>query len=248
MARTGQRDGPPTRVGATVGDQLPGVWAALGVLAALRQRELDGRGQLVDVAMLDALVALSWDDPLDLYEDQGLPERIGSGDPRGAPFGVFRTIDGWVALAAAADGQWARLAPVLGGAALDERWRVHRTRALQRDELESIVADWCSQRSSAEVVDALEPRGVPVGTVNPPWWARHDAHIAQRGTLEHLRHPDRDEPTRWLGPTLPIRFSRATSETGPAEPLGASTDAVLRELLDLDDAAMQQLRERGALG
>jgi crotonobetainyl-CoA:carnitine CoA-transferase CaiB-like acyl-CoA transferase len=140
------------------------------------------------------------------------------------------------------------LAPVLGGAALDEQWKVHRTRALQREQLESIVADWCAQRSSADVVAALEPQGVPVGTVNPPWWARHDAHIAQRGTLEHLRHPDRDEPTRWLGPTLPIRFSRASSDTGPAEPLGASTDAVLRELLDLDDAAMQQLRERGALG
>jgi crotonobetainyl-CoA:carnitine CoA-transferase CaiB-like acyl-CoA transferase len=248
MARTGQQDGPPTRVGATIGDQLPGVWAALGILAALRQRDLDGRGQLVDVAMLDALLALSWDDPLDLYEDQGLPPRIGSGDPRGAPFGVWQAQDGWVALAAAGDGQWRRLAPILGGAALDERWLVHRERAVNRVELEAIVADWCAVRTSAAIIDELERGGVPVGPVNPPWWARHDPHVAHRGSLEQLRHPDRDEPTRWLGPALPIRFSRATGETTPAEPLGASTDAVLHELLGLDAAEIDALRADGTFG
>jgi crotonobetainyl-CoA:carnitine CoA-transferase CaiB-like acyl-CoA transferase len=248
MARTGERDGPPTRFGATIGDQLPGVWTALGILAALRQRDIDGRGQLVDVAMLDALLTLSWDDPLDLYEDQGLPERIGSGDPRGAPFGVFATTDGWAALAGAADGQWARLAAVIGGEALDPRWRVHRERAVHREELEAIVAAWCGDRSTAAVVDSLEAAGVPVGPVNPPWWARHDPHVAQRGSLERLRHPDRDEPTRWLGPTLPIRFSRADTPTSPAEPLGASTDAVLDEVLGLDAAAIDALRAEGAFG
>jgi formyl-CoA transferase len=248
MARTGERDGPPTRVGATIGDQVPGVWAVVGILAALRQREVDGRGQLVDVAMLDALLTLSWDDPLDLYEDQGLPERIGSGDPRGAPFGVFTTADGWVAIAAAADGQWSRLAAVIGGDALDERWTVHRERAVHRDQLEALVRDWCSQRSTSTVVDELDRAVVPVGPVNSPWWARHDPHVAQRGSLEPLRHPDLDQPTRWLGPTLPIRFSNAAAATTPAEPLGASTDAVLRELLGLDDAAVAALREAGALG
>ena len=248
MARTGQPDGPPTRVGATIGDQLPGVWTALGILAALRQRDADGRGQLVDVAMLDALLTLSWDDPLDLYEDQGLPERVGSGDPRGAPFGVVATEDGWVALAAAADGQWQRLAPVVGGAALDERWTVHRERAVHREELEAIVAQWCAARPTTEIVEMLEAAGVPVGPVNPPWWARHDPHVAQRGSLEFLRHPDRAEPTRWLAPTLPIRFSRSRTGAAPAEPLGASTDAVLREVLALDDAAIAALRESGALG
>jgi crotonobetainyl-CoA:carnitine CoA-transferase CaiB-like acyl-CoA transferase len=248
MARTGSSDGPPTRFGATVGDQLPGVWAALGVLAALRQRDLDGRGQLVDVAMLDALLAMSWDDPLDLYEDEGMPERFGGGDPRGGPFGVYPTSDGWVSIVAAGDGQWRRLAPLIGGDALDERWTVHRTRALQRDELDTIVTDWCQKQLTQDVVTALEQIRVPVGPVNPPWWARHDPHVAQRGTLERLRHPDRDEPTAWLGPRLPVHFSRAAVDTTPAEPLGASTDAVMRELLGLDDDAVAALQAGGAFG
>jgi crotonobetainyl-CoA:carnitine CoA-transferase CaiB-like acyl-CoA transferase len=248
MARTGQPDGPPTRVGATIGDQLPGVWTALGVLAALRQRDADGRGQLVDVAMLDALVALSWDDPLDLYEDQGMPERIGSGDPRGAPFGVFKTADGYVALAAAADGQWRRFAPLVGGAALDQRWTIHRERAVHRVELEAVVTEWCAGRTTEAIIGELEPHEIPVGAVNPPWWARHDPHIAQRGTLERLRHPDLDEPTRWLGPTLPVHFSRAATDTTPAEPLGSSTESVLRTLLGMDDADLTDLRATGALG
>ena len=248
MARTGQRDGPPTRVAATIGDQLPGMWVAVGVLAALRQRELDGRGQAIDVAMLDALVALSWDDPLDLYEDQGIPERFGSGDPRGGPFGVYQSADSWVALAAPSDPMWARLAPIVGGAALDERWTIHRERAVHQDELNEVIEAWTRARSTDEIVDELERHGVPVGRVNPPWWARHDPHIEQRGTLERLRHPDLDQPTTWLGPALPIRFTRAAIDTAPAEPLGASTDAVMRELLGLDDTTIEALREKGAFG
>jgi CoA:oxalate CoA-transferase len=248
MARTGQPDGPPTRVGATIGDQLPGIWAALGIVAALRQRDLDGRGQVVDVSMLDALVALSWDDPLDLYEDQGVPERFGSGDPRGAPFGVYAAADGWVAIAAPADHLWAKLAQLVGGDALDERWLNHRYRAVNQHDLNVHIGTWCKARTVAQLVEELEAVGIPVGPVNAPWWARHDPHIAHRGTLEHLRHPDRDEPTRWLAPVLPIRFSRADISTTPAEALGSSTEPVLHDLLGCDTDEIARLRKAGAFG
>ena len=248
MAKTGFTDGPPTRVGATVGDQLPGMWAALGVLAALRQRDLDGRGQVVDVAMIDAMLALLWDEPIDQYEDTGVPERFGNGDPRGAPFDTFRSSDGWVALAAPANSQWVKLAPLLGEAALADKWLDHHTRARERVELNEIVSDFTMARTSQQVVAEVEAVGVPVSAVNPPWWGRRDPHVQHRGSLERLRHPDIDEPTGYLGTMLPIRFSRADISTTPAEPLGASTDAVLRDLLGYDAAEIDALRAAGTFG
>ncbi len=248
MAKTGFADGPPTRAGATIGDQVPGIWAALGVLAALRQRDLDGEGQFVDVAMLDALVALMWDEPIDQYEELGMPERLGNGDPRGAPFDTYRTKDGWVAIAAPATHQWKKLQQLLGAAALDPRWDDHHERARKRDVMNAFVTTWTMQFTAAEVGVKLEAIGIPVGPVNPPWWARTDPHIAYRGTLEQLRHPDLVEPTRWLAPVLPIRFSRARIDTTPAEPIGESNEWVLRDVLGLDVARIEELRVDGAFG
>ncbi len=248
MAKTGFPDGPPTRSGATVGDQVPGIWTALGILAALRQRDLDGEGQFVDVAMLDALVTLMWDEPIDQYEDLGRPERAGNGDPRGAPFDTFRCQDGWVAIAAPANHQWKRLQVLLGDAAQDPRWDDHHERASHGDVITAFVTSWTITQPAAAICDQLDAAGIPAAPVNPPWWARTDPHIAHRGTLERLRHPDLTEPTEWLAPVLPIRFSRTSIDTTPAEPIGASTDWVLRDVLALDDDRIAALRAGGAFG
>lgn len=248
MAKTGFPDGPPTRSGVTVGDQVPGIWAALGVLAALRQRDLDGEGQFLDIAMLDSLVTLMWDEPIDYYEESGQPERVGNGDTRGAPFDTFRTKDGWVAIAAPANHQWARLRPLLGGAALDPRWDDHYERAQNRDVMSALVTAWTMQFTAAEVTERLDAISIPAGAVNPPWWGRTDPHLAHRGTLVPLRHPDLVEPTRWLAPVLPVRFSRASIDTTPAEPIGESTDWALHDVLGLDETTIASWRAAGAFG
>ena len=247
MAKTGFPDGPPTKVGATVGDQVPAIYAALGILAALRQRERDGRGQRVDVAMLDSLLALLWDEPIDVFEEQGLPERVGNGDPRGAPIGVFRTADGWLALLVPHDAQWRALCDLMGQPELATRWPDYGARLAARDEVNASVAAWCLTQMSDGAAERLLALGIPVGPVRSPYAARRDPHVAARGALVPLRHPDLAEPTRYLGPALPIRFSRAQGASAPAEPLGASSEAVLREL-GLDDAEIAKLRTSGALG
>ena len=248
MSKTGFPDGPPTKVGATVGDQVPALFAALGILAALRQRDRDGRGQFVDVAMLDSLVALLWDEPLDDYERRDIPERHGNGDPRGAPLGVFETTDGWAAMVMTSQAQWERLALHMERPDLLERYESPSDRGADLDAVNALVADWCRTRSSEQVVSECVALGIPIGPVQSAWSARTDPHIAHRGALEPLRHPDLDGPSTMVAPTLPLRLSRADTSTAPTEVLGASTEPVLRALLGIDDDEFTRLREVGAFG
>ena len=248
MSKTGFPDGPPTKVGATVGDQVPALFSAIGILAALRQRDRDGRGQHVDVSMLDSLVALLWDEPLDEYEDQGIPERVGNGDPRGAPLEVYRTLDGWVALVMTNDDQWVRLCDLMERPELVEPYATMRQRAAARDFINGAVGEWCSTRSTDAVIEHFVAISLPAGPVQSAWSARHDPHIAHRGSLEPLRHPDAAEPSPYLGAVLPVRLSRAELSSTPTEVLGHSTESVLRELLDADDDEIERLRRAGALG
>jgi crotonobetainyl-CoA:carnitine CoA-transferase CaiB-like acyl-CoA transferase len=248
MAKTGFPDGPPTKVGATVGDQVPAIFAALGVLAALRQRERDGRGQRIDVAMFDSLLTLLWDEPLDAFEEQGVPERFGNADPRGAPLDVFPSADGWVALVMTQDASWSPLCALMGRPELATRWPDFRARLAARDEVNAAVAAWCRTQPTDTTVERLLALGIPAAPVRSPYAARNDPHVRARGALVPLRHPDLAEPTRYLGPALPIRFSRAESASAPAEPLGASSEAVLRELLGSDEAEIARLRAAGVFG
>ncbi len=258
MAKTGFPDGPPTKVGVTVGDQVPALFAALGVVAALRGRERDGsresaggqdgaRVLRVDVAMLDALLALIWDEPVDDYRDRGLPERFGNGDPRGVPLGTYACRDGMVALLVVGDAQWQAMAGLLGRPELAARLPTARDRLEHREEVEAAVAAWCAGRDRNEVVERLSAAGIPAGPVEPPWVGATDPHVRARGSLEALRHPDLPEPTPYLGARFPVRFGGRPPETAPAEPLGASTEAVLREVAGLDEAALRALREGGAI-
>jgi crotonobetainyl-CoA:carnitine CoA-transferase CaiB-like acyl-CoA transferase len=165
MAKTGFPDGPPTKVGATIGDQVPAIFAALGVVSALRQRDLDGRGQRVDVAMLDSLLTLLWDEPIDDFAAQGLPERIGNGDPRGAPLDVFPTRDGHVAVVLTQDAQWRALCDSLGRPELARRYPDYRARLAAREAVNDAVAAWCRERATDEVVELLLAHGIPAGPV-----------------------------------------------------------------------------------
>jgi crotonobetainyl-CoA:carnitine CoA-transferase CaiB-like acyl-CoA transferase len=248
MAKTGFPDGPPTKVGATIGDQVPAIYAALGVVAALRQRDRDGCGQRVDVAMLDALVSLLWDEPLDEYERQGVPERIGNGDPRGAPLDVFRTTDGWAAVVVTSQPQWERMCEVIGRPELAARYATTADRGRHRGDVNGAVAQWCAGHTTAEVVERFHAIEVAAGPVSGAFDAPRDPQVRHRGALVPLLHPDRAQPSGYLGPAFPVRLSRSDTRTAPADPLGASTESVLREVLGLGEPELAELRAEGALG
>jgi crotonobetainyl-CoA:carnitine CoA-transferase CaiB-like acyl-CoA transferase len=248
LARTGFPDGPPIKAGPIVGDQVPAVYAAFGILAALRQREYTGRGQLVDVGMFDVVASLVWDEPIELYDEAGLGVRWGNSDPRGGPLNVYRTTDGWVALVVGSDTHWQHICALMDRPDLATYGATLADRTGHLDELDQVVAAWCATQDSATLAHALGEAGIPSSPVVDPIALRDDPHVAARGTLVDLVHPATpDRPSGYLGASLPLRLSAFTPAPAPAETLGASTDQVLAELLGLTPAELDGLRARGVI-
>ncbi len=248
MAKTGFADGPPTRAGTTVADHATATFGALGIVAALRERDRTGRGQLVDVAMLDVMTALVWDEPVDFYAEREIPVRTGNADARGAPINAYRCRDGWVAVTCTADEQWHGFCNVMGRPDLRDRFSNMRDRSVAAREVDDAVEAWTRTRDARDVEAAFLSVGMPAGRVRDPVEARRDPVIVRRGVLESLRHPDapEDSTSDLLGPRLPIAFSGRVGLT-PAEQLGASTDAVLREHAGCDDDRLARLRAAGVI-
>jgi crotonobetainyl-CoA:carnitine CoA-transferase CaiB-like acyl-CoA transferase len=248
MAKTGFADGPPLRAGITIADHASATYGALGILAALRQRDATGRGQLVDVAMLDVLTASVWDEPVDHYAAIGMPPRTGNADGRGAPINTYRCADGWISVTCTSDKQWQRLCDLMDRDDALARWPTIRERARAAGEIDEAVEAWTSTRPVREVERAFLDIGFPAGRVRDPIEAATDSAIRARGTLAELHHPSApaDRPSGFLGPVLPIAFDGRV-DLPPAEQLGTSTDAVLQELAGCSDADLAALRADGVI-
>lgn len=247
MAKTGFPDGPPVRTGAAVADFSSAAFAAMGVLGALRQRDRTGRGQHVDLSMLDVLTALVWDEPVDHYASSGMPVRTGNADPRGAPINVYPAADGWVAVTLTTSDQWKQLVVLMEKPEWADELPTIRERAQHGAEIDDAFASWSRRLPAAEVERLLLEIGVPASVVREPVAARDDEQLAHRGLLEPLHHPDASDPSGFLGPRLPIAFEGRADHLPPAELLGTSTDAVLTDWLGLDPAELARLRAAGVI-
>ena len=219
----------------------------MGVLGALRQRDRTGRGQHVDLAMLDVLTALVWDEPVDHYAASGVPVRTGNADPRGAPINVYPARDGWVAVTLTTNEQWKQLVGLMGRPEWAEQLPTIRERAQHAAEIDEGFAAWSRTLPAVEVERTLVGIGVPASVVRDPIAARDDAQLAHRALLEPLRHPSAAEPSGFLGPRLPIAFEGRAAGLAPAELLGTSTDAVLTEWLGIDATELERLRVAGVV-
>ena len=249
MAKSGFPDGPPTKAGATVGDQFPAALCALGVVAALRQRDIDGKGQYIDVAMLDSLVTMIWDEPLDLYRERGMPDRIGNGDPRGI-LDTFESQDGWVTLVITSDAQFKRLTEEMDRPDLWELGPNIPVRAANRAEICESVAAWMAQQTTEDLVARLHKIRVPAGAVclrirrrrRPP-------NPTPPSPSPPPPSPLSEEPLPLASPRLPRKVlpSSETNQT-PAETLGTSTTDVLKEIAGLTEEEIDRLEAKGILG
>lgn len=251
MSSTGFPDGPPLRVGIPIGDIVGSLYASMGILAAIRERDRTGTGQRVDVGLLDALVTLIAEEHFESdARPAGVPVRSGNSHDRLAPFGAYAASDGFVALAAPADGMVANLFQAIGRPELteDPRFASRGARAHNSAALNEILSAWFATRTTHDAVDHLRGQfGVPVVEVLDPRVAIRDPDHLKSGAVTRLVHPtlgeNYGEPL--LGTGMPIQFSRSRVDTSrPASLLGADTRGILRGLLQLSDDEIAELKRK----
>ncbi len=252
MDVTGFADGPPTRLGLPLADLIAPLFAVNGILAALIHRGRTGVGQHVQVSMLDCLASLVAEEHFDVYLREGYPKRSGNFLERLTPFGVYKTQDGFVALVAFQPDWFRSLVEAMGRPELasDPRFSAIGPRTRNSVEINAAIQEWLSQRTSAQVIRELqEQRGVPCAEVRSPQQMLADPHLQERGAVVPLTHPGLTASgTSAMGMGLPIQFSESPVRFDqPAQALGESNEAIYRDLLNLTDAELRQLRAQGVI-
>jgi formyl-CoA transferase len=236
MSITGESGGAPAKVGVPIADLTCALYATIAVLAALRARERDGRGQHIDVSLLESAVSLAIWEAGRWFATGEVPQATGSAHQSIAPYQAVRAVDGWFTFGANTQDHWLRACNALGLAALsaDERYATNERRLANRVELIArIEATTCTRPAEAWIA-ALTAVGVPCG----PIWSFDrvftDPHLAARGFFSDAPHPTLGS-VRQLG--SPLRLSATPPRMERAGPLlGGESFAVLREIgLDADE-------------
>jgi crotonobetainyl-CoA:carnitine CoA-transferase CaiB-like acyl-CoA transferase len=229
MGITGPDADHPTKVGPGIGDIFPGALAAVGLLAAVRDASATGSGRFVDVGMYDAVLSMS---ERIVYQESitGVsPEPQGNAHPLLCPYGVVRTADGAVAIAAPADRQWAQLAESIGRPelGLDARYATNEARLARSAEVYAVLEGWSAALPTATVIGLLAGR-VPCGPVNTAAGIAADPHVAARDMVVAVEHPD-GGTVRIAG--TPIKFAGvAAGPTVRAPLLGEHDDEIRAEI------------------
>jgi crotonobetainyl-CoA:carnitine CoA-transferase CaiB-like acyl-CoA transferase len=251
MSVTGAPDGAPgggpMKVGVAVTDVMTGMYAATAILAALAHRERSGRGQHVDLALLDVQVAMLANQAASFLATGIPPGRLGNAHPSIVPYQAFATRDGYVLLAVGNDAQFARLCDVAGrpDLAADPRFATNAGRVVNRDVLVPALGALLAARTSRSWIDTLEAAGVPCGPVNDLAEVFEDPQVIHRGLRVELPHP--------VAGTVrvvrsPIRLSGTPVVHRDAPPvLGQHSRQVLADLLGMADEEIEALRASGAV-
>ena len=252
MSVTGEPDdrpgGGPVKVGVALADVMTGLYATIGVLAALAHRQRTGRGQFIDLALMDVQVATLANQALNYLVGGKPPGRLGNAHPNIVPYQAFATLDGHIVLAVGNDEQFRRFASEAGHPewASDNRFATNRARVANRATLIPLVAGVVAARPTDAWIAVLEAVGVPCGPINPLDRVFADPHVVDHGLKLDL--PD-DRLGRVPSVANPLNLSETpVSYRRPPPGLGADTDAVLTDVLGLGADAIAALRAKGGIG
>ncbi len=246
MTSGGPKD-PPVRIGVPFADLTAPLFGVIGVLAAVHQAQRTGLGQHVDVSMLGVMTMMVSGEPFDLLERCGVPQRTGSTVPRLAPFGMYRTRDGYVSICAPMETFAHDLFRAIGRADLitNPRFARRDDRVINVVELDAIIETFTSPRTAAEVMAALDKYGVPSAEVRNPQDAVRDPRVVKRGETVPLAHPKYGMVEDVYGMGMPIKFSRAQAGFDQPPPgLGEHNLAVYQGLLGYSEERIEELKTR----
>ncbi|GAB3377925.1 CaiB/BaiF CoA transferase family protein [Amycolatopsis echigonensis] len=246
MSVTGEADGPPVRFGVSGADLAAGMWATVGILAALHERERTGRGQWVDVSLLDGQISWLTYVASGYFATGVTPGRYGSAHPTIVPYQAFPTADGHLMVAAGNDGLWRRFASAVGLGDLvdDPRFATNPDRVRHREELIQLIEEALEARSAQEWAKILAEAGVPVGPINTVGEALEHPQVVARGMVTEVEHPSAGT-VRAVG--SPVKLSASPPQVRTPPPgHGQHTDDVL-SALGADPELLAALRSRGAL-
>lgn len=250
MMTSGNAGEAPVRVGVPVADLLAPVFAVLGILAALHQRERTGVGQQVDVSMLGVLTSLVAAEPFDLLEACGLAQRTGRMVPRLTPFGVYESADGHVAICAPTEHFARRVFEAIGRPEFehDSRYATRESRVAHVDELNGQIEAFTRLHPTDQLVTLLEGHGVPAAPVRSPAAAVRDPRVLARGETVPLEHPTLGQVADVVGVGVPITFSQSGQAVmRPAPSPGDDNERVYGDWLGYGADGVARLRAAGLI-
>jgi formyl-CoA transferase/CoA:oxalate CoA-transferase len=248
ISATGEPGGHGVRCGVSIADLTAGMYAAFGIMLALRVREKTGRGQAIDVSMLEGQLSLLGSMIGGYFADGEVPQPMGTAYKALLPYQTFRTRTRDLALAVGSEKLWAVFCPAIGCPELarDPRYRTNAERAKNRDSLITKLQEVFLTRAYEEWEPLLLAHGIPVGAINNIAEVVEHPQVVARQALVAMDHP-RAGKVRMVG--APVRLSETPgSVRTPAPMLGEHTDLVLRELLGLGADEIAALRAAGAIG
>ena len=245
---TGDPDRPPARAGVSLGDSLAATFATLGTLVALHNRGRTGRGQVVDAAIYEAVLALM-ESLLPEWQVAGYQrERTGATLPNVSPSNAYPTADGEMVLVAAnQDNVFGRLTEVMGQTELatDERYATHGARGQHMEELDGLIAQWTSTLDADDLLGRLHEGGVPAGRIFRAKDMFADPHFVARDAIVRLTHPELGEfAMHNVFPRL-SETPGSVRHVGPT--LGEHNEEIYQGMLGIDDATMSSLHSAGVI-
>ena len=245
MAITGEADGEPMKIGVALSDVITGLFATTAIQAALLQREHGGRGQYIDVALLDAQLAAMVNIASNALVAGSEPGRYGNAHPSIVPYQTFAAADRTFSLAVGNDRQFARLCAIIEceDLAADPRFADNPARVQHREMLIPLLEMAFRRAPAQHWIDAALAAGIPAGPINTVGEALADPQVAARGLVQDVTLAD-GSLAPMVGPVAQLSAEPATIRHAPPA-LGQHTQEILRERLGLDTAAISDLRRRG---